>query len=361
MSQFRNLVFEGGGVKGIAYAGALQVLEDKALAAKLNGLPGQKTKNSTILADIERVCGASAGAITACLLACGATANEINTIVSETSFRKFMDDSWGILRDSKRVLSEFGWYKGDAFTNWIKKQVQALTGFPDLTFGDLVRRKAADKSAGYRELYVVGTNLSTRMEVLFSAENTPDCPIWHAVRASMSIPLFFAAVQDRGNVLVDGGVAWNYPIDLFDEDQYVPKSERTGNTKDMKKAFGLPTTYGKDHVYNMQTLGFRISSKDEIDAEIRGWRKPCPPIDSFSEYAAALIEFILEMANRTHLHENDWHRTVFLDAAGIRATDFDLTEAQIQMLQKNGKEGATKYFDWFLEKKAKPINRVTGA
>ena len=46
MSQFRNLVFEGGGVKGIAYAGAVAVLEDKGI------LPG-----------IRRVAGTSAGAI----------------------------------------------------------------------------------------------------------------------------------------------------------------------------------------------------------------------------------------------------------------------------------------------------------
>ena len=45
MLQFKNLVFEGGGVKGIAYAGALQVLETQ------NGMP-----------DIKRVAGTSAGA-----------------------------------------------------------------------------------------------------------------------------------------------------------------------------------------------------------------------------------------------------------------------------------------------------------
>jgi NTE family protein len=30
-SQFRNLVFEGGGVKGIAYIGAMQVLSQRSL------------------------------------------------------------------------------------------------------------------------------------------------------------------------------------------------------------------------------------------------------------------------------------------------------------------------------------------
>jgi len=56
MSQFHNLVFEGGGIKGIAYAGALEVLEKE-----------------NILSDIKRVAGTSAGAITATLLAPSST------------------------------------------------------------------------------------------------------------------------------------------------------------------------------------------------------------------------------------------------------------------------------------------------
>ena len=45
---FKNLVFEGGGAKGIAYLGAMEVLEKK-----------------DILKNIERIGGASAGAINA--------------------------------------------------------------------------------------------------------------------------------------------------------------------------------------------------------------------------------------------------------------------------------------------------------
>ena len=48
---FRNLVFQGGGVKASAYHGALRVLEDEE-----------------ILPQIERVAGASAGAVVAALL-----------------------------------------------------------------------------------------------------------------------------------------------------------------------------------------------------------------------------------------------------------------------------------------------------
>ena len=89
MSQFRNLAFEGGGVKGIAYAGAIKVLEEE-----------------NILTDIKRIAGTSAGAITAPLIALGANSNDIADIVGNTSFRKFMDDSLGIVRDIKRLLKE---------------------------------------------------------------------------------------------------------------------------------------------------------------------------------------------------------------------------------------------------------------
>lgn len=48
---FKNSVFEGGGVKGIAYVGAMEVLEEKG-----------------VLENIQRVGGTSAGAINALLL-----------------------------------------------------------------------------------------------------------------------------------------------------------------------------------------------------------------------------------------------------------------------------------------------------
>ncbi len=60
---FKNLVFEGGGVKGIAYVGALEVLEKEG-----------------ILGSIERVAGTSAGAMVAVLVALGYTATELSLI-----------------------------------------------------------------------------------------------------------------------------------------------------------------------------------------------------------------------------------------------------------------------------------------
>jgi len=71
---FRNLVFEGGGVKGIAYTGALEVLEKKG-----------------ILNNIQRFAGTSAGSIVAVFLAVGFTPKEIKEILKKTNFESFKE------------------------------------------------------------------------------------------------------------------------------------------------------------------------------------------------------------------------------------------------------------------------------
>ena len=99
---FKNLVFEGGGVKGIAYVGAMEVFEKKQ-----------------ILQNIVRVGGTSAGAINAVLFAAGFSNVETLAELSKLDFNKFKDDSWGVLSDMNRLRDEFGWYKGDYFRDWI--------------------------------------------------------------------------------------------------------------------------------------------------------------------------------------------------------------------------------------------------
>jgi NTE family protein len=144
--QFRNLVFEGGGVKGIAYIGAMQVLAQRNL-----------------LEHVRRVGGTSAGAINALLYALGYTIPEQRDILGATEFAKFMDDSFGYVRDFKRLWREFGWHKGDFFTAWAGTLVKDKLGNAQATFSDLHR-------AGQPDLYVIGTNLSTGYAEVFSRE-----------------------------------------------------------------------------------------------------------------------------------------------------------------------------------------------
>lgn len=39
-------------------------------------------------------------------------------------FNQFLDDRWGIIRDSKRLINKFGWYKGDFFHKWVRDHVE---------------------------------------------------------------------------------------------------------------------------------------------------------------------------------------------------------------------------------------------
>ena len=92
---FRNLVFEGGGVKGIAYCGALGILDER-----------------DILSKIHRVGEASTGAINTSLLALEYTVDEVRDFLAGLDFNDFGDDNFGIIRDSKRLFQEFGWTWG---------------------------------------------------------------------------------------------------------------------------------------------------------------------------------------------------------------------------------------------------------
>lgn len=63
----------------------------------------------------------------------------------------------------------------------------------------------------WRPFFAVSTNL-TRAETVVHR----DGPLWHAVRATISIPGLFAPVSDgHGDVLVDGGLMNNFPADVM--------------------------------------------------------------------------------------------------------------------------------------------------
>lgn len=321
MTQFENLVFEGGGVKGIAYAGALIRLEREG-----------------ILNHLRRTAGASAGAITAALLALGARGETLRKLVVETPFAKFMDDSAGFLRDAFRMWKHYGWYPGKFFESWIQQHIFELSGNSDLTFLDLQKLARAEPGR-FIELYVTGTDLSGQCAKVYSADNTPDMPIWKALRISMSIPLFFAAVREEKRVLVDGGVLWNYPIDLFDDACHVELNAQ-------KTVHHCPV--------NAATLGLRVDCSNDP-------RRPPPhpaQVDGMKDYLMVLAGLVVDMANKVHLKPADWQRTIYIDTGNIRATDFDLKPADITRLLESGERAAERYLLWFFDPNEKPLHRI---
>ncbi|MBT5047132.1 MAG: patatin-like phospholipase family protein [Rhodospirillaceae bacterium] len=344
MSQFRNLVFEGGGVKGIAYVGAMQVLEERG-----------------IIDDIVRVGGTSAGAINAVLFACGYTNEEQQKILGELDFNDFMDDSLGVVRDTNRLIEEFGWHKGQFFRDWIGGLIARKMGSANSSFRDF-------EAAGRPDLYLYGANLSTGFGEVFSVEHTPTMRVVDAVRISMSLPLFFAAIRNpRGDVFVDGGLLNNYPIKLFDRAKYVAvadpedaarKTEYYDKEND-KFLSGAPDS-ARRYVYNCQTLGFRLDSAKEIAAFRYGDVEVARQIDGFFDYTKALIATLLNNQEALHLHGDDWQRTVYINTLDVKSTDFDLKDETKSALVQSGRQGTEKYFEWFfsaLDDEA-PVNRI---
>jgi NTE family protein len=336
---FRNLVFEGGGVKGIAYVGALAILEERG-----------------ILPQITRIGGTSAGAINAVLLGVGYTRDEMLQILLDLDFSGFLDDDWGIVRDTARVLREYGWYKGDFFHNWIGSLIEKKVGNAHATFNDLHGR--------CRDMYFMGTNLSTRFSEVFSFEHTPRMRVADAVRISMSIPLFFTAITSvRGDCYVDGGVLDNYPIKLFDRAKYIDAQALAAHSLRPAYYEAENARFLKDHpesspyLYNRETLGFRLDSKQEIAVFRDGAEPPAQRIKDFFDYGWALIDTVLDAQSSQHLHSDDWQRTVYIDTLGVSTTDFDLDGETKLKLVESGLTHTKRYFDWYDDPTSTPANR----
>ncbi len=324
---FRNLVFEGGGVKGIAYVGAMKVLE-----------------NEKILQNISRVGGTSAGSINAVLFAAGFSNRETLNVLKKLNFNDFKDDSWGALRNMRRLKDDYGWYKGDYFRDWIGDLLKRKTGSSNITF------KALYEQTG-KELYVCASNLSTKFSEVYSPEHTPRMRVVDAVRRSMSIPLFFSAVRDdRKDVFVDGGIINNYPVKLFDREKYlndsslirIPKYYEAEN-----KSLSIKSPKSSSYIYNKETLGFRLDSAKEIGVFRDGQEPQHYEIENFLDYTMQLIKALLSLQDSQHLHEDDWHRTVYIDTLGVGTIDFDLSDIKKKELVASGKKATENYLKWW--------------
>jgi NTE family protein len=339
---FKNLVFEGGGVKGIAYIGALEVLLER-----------------NVLPQIQRFGGTSAGAINAALLALGYSQSEQTQILKGMNFNNFMDNDWGYLRDAFRLIREFGWYKGDYFHQWIGELVARKLGHPQATFEDL-------KRAGKPELHVIGTNLSTGFSEVFSVEKTPHVQIAQALRISMSIPLFFRAIRGTNqNLYVDGGVFDNYPVKLFDRESYISKEQRPSHGRPTEYYqnlnTNLPTAASNPYIYNRETLGFRLDSQTEIKVFRDGQPPVSNPINDFVGFMKALMGAMIDNQASQHLHSDDWHRTIYIDTLGVSTTQFDLSNETKEQLVESGRKFTRSYFDWFDKTGTEPVNKPAAA
>lgn len=336
---FKNLIFEGGAARGIAYLGAIKVLEDKG-----------------ILQSIERVGGTSAGAINALLLGLNYSLSEMKEILLDLPFQVFLDDSFGIIRDTCRTIRKFGWYKGDYFYNWISERIKEKTGNPKSTFKDLNENKEHNS---FKDMYFIGANLSTGFAEVYSHESEYfDMCIADAVRISMSIPLIFAAKRNpQKDVIVDGGLLNNYPIKLFDRKKYIAKymKKTPYYDKDNEKLKGRERK--NPYAYNKESLGFRLDKLDEINVFKYIKEPEHKEIKSLISYFRRLISTSFNIQANIHLHNDDWDRTIYIDTLDVSSFDFDMDPSKKNELINSGIKYTKEYFDKYNNKDIPFTNR----
>jgi NTE family protein len=292
-----NLVFEGGGVLGIAYVGGIKILEEKG-----------------ILQSIKNFAGTSSGSMIASLLACKCDINRLESIIRNLDFKRFKDDSFIIIEDIYRFVTEYGWYKGEEFQRIFEDTLEEITGSKNITFQEVYDRYG-------NELVLVGTNISRKEATYFSRKLYPNMKISDAVRISISIPLFFKSVKfqnikdEKMDVYVDGGILDNYPIWVFDNDRP-----------------------------NQQTLGFKLLSTDGIKEKIIG-KPDYKPIDNIMDYMSSLVDTIMYNANRLHIKSDYWDRTVPIPIGTISSVNFDLTDEDKDFLINSGKLATITFFE----------------
>lgn len=294
---YKNLVFEGGGVKGIAYGGALEILEQ-----------------SRITPQIGRVAGTSAGAITATMVSLGYTASEFIELMMGLDFSKFEDGS--DIGGPVRLIEHYGWFKGDYFLSLMQSYIKQKAKNENATFGDL-------RKGGFKELYVFGTDLSKQAVQEFSHRTTPGMAVADAVRISMSIPFFFESRSYADDVYCDGGVLNNYPISTFDE-QYTAADPETGHTM-------------LHRTPNAETLGFHLDNFDQPQSR---------PIENVVRFAGSVFDAILDIQDiLLKTNPGDERRTVFINNLGVKTTDFHLSDLTKHQLIEQGRIATAKFLN----------------
>ncbi len=314
--EIENLVFEGAGIRGLAYVGAAAALEEKGLMKK-----------------VKNVGGTSAGAITALMISLGYSGDEALQVILETRYHKFNKGCCFFIGGLVRLNRNFGWYRNKNFIHYLEDLVRKKAGTADVRFKDL-------DSLGFKNLAVTGTCLTHQKTLVFSKETFPEMRIVDAVAISMTIPLYFSAMlmDDRGgihrhardkdslHVMVDGGVLANYPIHLFDHQDQAKLSN--------------------GHYYNPHTLGFRIDSRAQIRQDSISNHTLAPrKIRKVSDFIGALYNVTSEMLNRYPLTPEDWRRTVSISSMGIGPKIRKMSEEEKMILYNSGKRSATMYLN----------------
>ncbi|MRX72589.1 hypothetical protein GJU40_10565 [Bacillus lacus] len=282
-------VFSGGGIKGLAFAGAFEAVEKRGLK-------------------YVRVAGTSAGSIVAAFIAAGYNSSEVREMLEELELSSFLDERKTLIPSKiwrwVSIYWRLGLYRGNKLEQWI---AQKLKNKNVSTFGDL--KKGA--------LRIIASDITNgRMMVLpddlISYGIMPESfSIARAVRMSCSLPYFFEPVKltasEGVSLVVDGGVLSNFPIWLF-----------CRNNHQMRPV-----------------LGIKLSSNDQESSKHK--------ITNAFELYNALFETMKNAHDARHISSKHEKNIVFIPVDHVLTTEFGLTEQKKLALVELGRSKTEEF------------------
>ncbi|NLO02603.1 MAG: patatin-like phospholipase family protein [Bacteroidales bacterium] len=201
-AQSVGLVLSGGGAKGMAHIEVIRVLEE-------NNIP------------IDFIAGTSIGAIVGGLYAAGYSPDEMEELFRSDEFY-----FWS----TGRIQKEYRYYftRSEPNPSWlelrVEKQEDKLKLLPptniipeeqmNFAFMELMAPTTAACKSNFDSLMVpffcIATDIHSNQPVILRNGDVGD-----AVRASMTVPLYFKPIMIDNKLLFDGGIVNNFPHDIM--------------------------------------------------------------------------------------------------------------------------------------------------
>ncbi|GEN52102.1 MULTISPECIES: patatin-like phospholipase family protein [Halobacillus] len=284
-------VFSGGGVKALAFIGALEELQEQGYTFK-------------------RMAGTSAGAILASLTAAGYTAKELKERINNLSFLSLVDVplSDRLFPFMKWLLLYYrmGLYKGnqleDVLEEWLGEK--GVRTFADLPPGSL-KVICSDLTLG--RIVVIPDDLKKVYGI-----DPATFSVAKAVRMSSGLPYFFIPVKIHGkrgrSIIVDGGVLSNFPLWIWEK---------------------------QDGCRTRPVIGMKLS--DEPD------KLPEQKIKNAIQMFHALFKTMQQAHDARYISKTLSKDIIFIPVSGVETTDFDMSKEEKETLMELGREHASNF------------------
>lgn len=365
-----DLLFEGGGAKGMVLVGAY---EEFIRRGHTHG----------------RLLGTSAGAITAALVAAGYTPAEMLAALNEREnskpvFASFMGEPAPFTLDEIRhsaiadllhkinlkCVPEFieaqfdknlaqrlaqdarachlvafvergGWYGADRFVAWLTSKLNSghWSG-GQRKFGAMTLQEFF--TATHVDLSLVASDTSDGRLLVLNHNTAPACPLVWAVRMSMSIPLLWNEVIWQAgwgaylgrtlanHAIVDGGILSNFPLELFISDE-VQVTHLMG-PKQANPVLGLLIDETLPVPQPADQRGLLV----DMDVKPNELRTVQRILRLVNTVTTAHDKLVIDAFS---------HLVVHLPAGGYGTTEFDMSDERRNALVAAGRNAMRAYFD----------------